>query len=97
MRLSIYRMLIRAGEPGMNIGRLQQKSGIPRSTLTHHIHRLIDGGLVSTEKSGASLICRANYGAMNSLIGYLSDECCVEEREDSLERGADITDGEGAA
>lgn len=82
VRLSIYRMLVRAGEPGMNIGRLQQKTGIPRSTLVHHVHSLIHGGLISTEKSGVSLICRADYSAMNSLIGYLSDECCADEKDD---------------
>lgn len=94
VRLEIYRMLVRAGEQGMNIGRLQQKTSIPRSTLAHHIHRLIDGGLVSTEKSGASLICRADYAAMNQLVGFLSDECCADEDLESLQRS---TEGEGAA
>ena len=79
VRLEIYRLLVRAGETGMTITRIQQRTGIARSTLSHHLRRLIDGGLVSTEKSGASLICRANYAAMSTLVGYLSDECCVEE------------------
>ncbi len=79
VRLEIYRLLIRAGETGMTITRIQQRTGIARSTLSHHLRRLIEGGLVSTEKSGASLICRANYAAMNTLLGYLSDECCIEE------------------
>ena len=79
VRLEIYRLLIRAGETGMTITRIQQRTGIARSTLSHHLHRLIDGGLVSTEKSGPSLICRANYTAMDTLVSYLSDECCIEE------------------
>ncbi len=93
VRLSIYRMLVRAGEPGMNVGRLQQKTGIPRSTLVHHVHTLIHGGLVSTEKSGVSLICRADYSAMNALVGYLADECCVDEKESSERK----RESEGAA
>jgi DNA-binding transcriptional ArsR family regulator len=85
VRLEIYRMLVRAGADGMTIGRIQQRTGIPRSTLSHHLHRLIDGGLVSSEKSGTSLICRADYPAMNELVGFLSDECCVDEnREDHV-------------
>lgn len=83
VRLSIYRTLVRAGEQGMNMGKIQQKTGIPRSTLVHHVHTLIDGGLVSTQKSGASLICRADYGAMNALVSYLSDECCVDEENEN--------------
>ena len=86
VRLRIYRMLVRAGSDGMTIGRIQQRTGIPRSTLSHHLHRLIAAGLVSAEKSGASLICRADYRSMDELVGFLSDECCVEEggREDHV-------------
>ena len=82
VRLEIYRLLIRAGETGMTITHIQQRTGIARSTLSHHLRRLVEGGLVSTEKSGASLICRANYAAMNTLVGYLSDECCVDEAKE---------------
>ena len=85
VRLEIYRQLVRAGETGMTITRIQQRMGMARSTLSHHIHRLIEGGLVSTEKSGPSLICRADYAAMNTLVGYLSDECCVDE---TIEEGS---------
>lgn len=79
VRLEIYRLLIRAGETGMTITQIQQRTGIARSTLSHHLRRLMEGGLVSTEKSGASLICRADYTAMSTLVSYLSDECCVDE------------------
>ena len=79
VRLRIYRLLVRAGQDGMVIGRIQQRTGIPRSTLSHHLHRLIDSGLVSSEKSGTSLICRAEYAMMDNLLSYLSDECCMEE------------------
>ncbi len=79
VRLEIYRLLVRAGQDGMTIGRIQQRTGIPRSTLSHHLHRLISSGLVSSEKIGTSLVCRADYTVMDNLLGYLSDECCAEE------------------
>lgn len=82
VRLEIYRLLVRAGETGMTIGRIQRRTGIPRSTLSHHLHQLIGSGLVSTEKNGTSLICRADYTVMDNLLGYLSNECCVEEIAD---------------
>ena len=52
--------------------------GIAASTLSHHLHRLILTGLVTQERQATTLICRANYPAMNGLIGFLVDECCVD-------------------
>lgn len=77
-RLKIYRSLVRAGDLGLPVGRLQERIGIAASTLSHHLHRLILIGLVSQERQSTVLICRANYPAMDALLGFLSDECCVE-------------------
>jgi DNA-binding transcriptional ArsR family regulator len=76
VRLSIYRMLVRTGPEGLTVGRIQQAVGLPRSTLSFHLHRLIEAGLVVTERKGTSLISRANYDAMNELVRYLTLECC---------------------
>ncbi|MBX3580886.1 MAG: helix-turn-helix transcriptional regulator [Rhizobiaceae bacterium] len=77
-RLNIYRILVRAGDEGLPVGSVQEKLGIPASTLSHHCKRLIETGLVSQERQATTLICRAQYPAMQSLIGYLSDECCAD-------------------
>jgi ArsR family transcriptional regulator, arsenate/arsenite/antimonite-responsive transcriptional repressor len=77
-RLQAYRMLVRAGDEGLPVGRLQERLGIAASTLSHHLHRLILTGLVTQERQATTLICRASYPAMNGLIGYLSDECCAD-------------------
>jgi DNA-binding transcriptional ArsR family regulator len=77
-RLRVYRALVRAGDTGLPVGRLQQKIGIAASTLSHHLHRLIVTGLVTQERQATTLICRANYPAMNGLIGFLVDECCAD-------------------
>ena len=77
-RLRVYRVLVRAGEPGMPVGRLQDRIGIAASTLSHHLHRLILTGLVTQERQGTTLICRANYVAMEGLLGFLADECCAD-------------------
>jgi ArsR family transcriptional regulator len=39
---------------------------------------LILTGLVTQERQATTLICRANYPAMNGLIGFLVDQCCVD-------------------
>lgn len=77
-RLEVYRTLVRAGQVGLPVGRLQEKLGIPASTLSHHLHRLILTGLVTQERQATTLISRANYPAMNTLLGFLADECCAD-------------------
>jgi ArsR family transcriptional regulator len=42
------------------------------------LHRLILTGLVTQERQATTLICRANYPAMDSLIDFLVDECCAD-------------------
>ncbi len=77
-RLQVYRALVRAGDVGLPVGRLQERIGIAASTLSHHLHRLILTGLVTQERQATTLICRANYGEMNALLGFLADECCAD-------------------
>jgi len=79
-RLKVYRVLVRAGDDGMPVGRLQARLGIAASTLSHHLHKLILVGLVTQERQATTLLCRANYPVMQSLLGFLVEECCVESR-----------------
>lgn len=78
-RLEIYRTLVRAGTGGLPVGQVQERLALPASTLSHHLKRLTGTGLVRQEREGTSLICHAEYPAMNALIGFLSDECCADQ------------------
>lgn len=78
IRLKIYRVLVRAGDDGMACGDLQAKVGLAASTLSHHIRHLREAGLISQERRATTLICRADYAAMNKLVGYMVDECCMD-------------------
>ena len=88
IRLKIYRALVRAGDEGLPCGVLQDKVGLAASTLSHHLRHLREAGLVSQERQGTTLICRTNYPAMNRLVGYLVDECCVEAGRQGAEKAA---------
>ena len=77
-RLKLYRALVRAGDDGLPVGSIQEKLAIPASTLSHHLRKLLDTGLVTQERQATTLICRAHYTAMQSLIGFLADECCAD-------------------
>lgn len=78
-RLKIYRSLVRAGRDGIAVGHLQERVGIPSSTLSHHLKKLVDTGLAYQERQATTLICRADYPSMQTLIGFLVDECCADE------------------
>jgi DNA-binding transcriptional ArsR family regulator len=80
-RLRIYRALVRAGRSGMPVGRLQEKLKIPASTLSHHIKSLVAVGLVSQVRESTTLVCHANYDAMQGLVDFLVAECCADEAE----------------
>jgi ArsR family transcriptional regulator, arsenate/arsenite/antimonite-responsive transcriptional repressor len=92
-RLQLYRTLVRAGHNGLAVSRVQEKLGIPASTLSHHLHRLILTGLVTQERQATTLICRAHYPAMDALLGFLAEECCA----DAACGSADARSGDQAA
>ena len=77
-RLNIYRMLVRAGPEGLVVGTIQRRAAVPRSTLSHHLHKLIGVGLVTQQRDGTSLICRANYAVMTAVVDFLTQECCAD-------------------
>jgi len=80
-RLALYRLLVRAGPEGTPVGRLQEALGIPGSTLSHHLAKLIAQNLVTRERQATTLICRADFPTMHGLVGFLHDECCADACE----------------
>lgn len=78
-RLEIYRLLVRAGETGLSVGRIQSKLDMAASTLSHHLKSLVIVGLVRQDRDGTTLMCRANFPVMQALVAFLVAECCVDE------------------
>jgi DNA-binding transcriptional ArsR family regulator len=77
-RLRIYRALVRAGDAGMSVGRLQTKLELAGSTLSHHLKALLTVNLISQERQATTLICRANYDMMRGIVDFLVAECCAD-------------------
>ena len=77
-RLKIYRALVKAGDAGMSVGRLQTKLDVAASTLSHHLKSMLIVGLIHQERQSTTLICRANYDVMRALVGFLVEECCAD-------------------
>ncbi len=80
-RLKIYRTLVRAGDAGLSVGRLQDKLKIAPSTLSHHIKTLMVVGLINQVRDATTLVCHANYDVMRGLVDFLVAECCTDTAE----------------
>src|SRR5688572_18788475 len=76
-RLAVFRQLVQAGDRGMAAGAIAEAIGIPNSSLSFHLAQLRNAGLTLQERQHRSLIYRANYPAMNALLGYLTENCCA--------------------
>jgi len=68
-------MLVQAGKQGLPVARLQSAFGMPASSFSHHLKRLVEAGLLRQVRSGTKLICHAEAAPMDELIAYLSAEC----------------------
>ena len=75
-RLALFRLLVQAGDRGLAAGAIAEKLGVPNSSLSFHLTQLRNAGLILQERQHRSLIYRANYPAMNALVGYLMENCC---------------------
>ena len=77
-RLQIVRLLVRAGDDGLTVGKIQKKLEVPGSTLTHHIAHLKSAGVIRQERQQATLICKMEFEVLRDLIDYLTEECCAD-------------------
>jgi len=76
-RLRIFRLLVRAGHEGLNIGEIGRLLDLPASTLAHHLHALVQVGLVTQQRRSRQVINHADYDVMNSVLTYVAEECCT--------------------
>lgn len=76
-RLAVFRKLVEAGADGMPAGAIANALGVPNSSLSFHLAQLRSASLIEQERQHRSLIYRANYPAMNALLGYLTENCCA--------------------
>lgn len=78
-RLQVLRCLIRAGQDGLSVGEIQDRTGIAPSTLAHHLKFLAGAGVVAQERQGRSVLNRADFTRLEALAGFILSECCADE------------------
>jgi len=79
-RLRIMQLLMTAEPQGLVVGDIQSELVIPGSTLSHHLDKLKNEGLVTARREGTFLWYRANTDTLRDLLGFLYAECCTRNR-----------------
>jgi len=76
VRLAVLRYVVQAGDEGASAGAIQGHVDMPASTLSHHLKRLVDAGLLRTRGEGTFHYYAAEYPALRALSEYLWEDCC---------------------
>jgi DNA-binding transcriptional ArsR family regulator len=75
-RLAIFRLLVQAGPAGLAAGAIGEQLDLPPATLSFHLAGLTRAGLAQSRQEGRFVIYTADYAAMNTLVGFLTENCC---------------------
>jgi DNA-binding transcriptional ArsR family regulator len=75
-RLKLFRLLVVAGEAGLTPGYMAETLEVAPTALSFHLKELSHSGLVSARRDGRNIIYKADFGAMDALLAFLTDECC---------------------
>jgi len=75
-RLALFRLLVTAGPSGLPAGVIAERLGVQPSSLSFHLAQLVHAGLITQRRLSRQLIYSAEYGAMNALLAYLTENCC---------------------
>jgi ArsR family transcriptional regulator, arsenate/arsenite/antimonite-responsive transcriptional repressor len=79
-RLRIMQLLLSAHPEGMVVGELQTELEIPGSTLSHHLDKLKNEGLVLVSRESTFLRYTANTEALQEVLQFLYAECCTRNK-----------------
>jgi ArsR family transcriptional regulator, arsenate/arsenite/antimonite-responsive transcriptional repressor len=79
-RLRIMQLLLSAHPDGLVVGEIQEELDIPNSTLSHHLDKLRNEGLVKVQRESTFLRYTADTEALQQLLGFLYAECCTRNK-----------------
>jgi len=80
-RLGVLRLLIPAGVNGLAAGDISKRLDLPPNSLSFHLGRLMNAGLIECRRSGRNLFYAADYAGVGQLARFLSDDCCADAPE----------------
>ena len=75
-RLAVFRILVKRGPEGYTPSELAEKLSLPAPTLSFHLKELSRARLIVAKREGRFLNYSVNFPQMNSVIQFLTDQCC---------------------
>jgi DNA-binding transcriptional ArsR family regulator len=75
-RLEAFRLLVRHEPGGLPAGEIARVLGVPQNTGSSHLAILVQAGLARFERTGRSIVYRANLDRFRELTLYLLKDCC---------------------
>ncbi|MEL6471863.1 MAG: metalloregulator ArsR/SmtB family transcription factor [Cyanobacteria bacterium J06623_4] len=84
-RLKIVRLLLSAYPKGLPAGEIQKELGIAGATLSHHLDKLRQVGIVTSEKDRQWIWYSVREKALTRLLDFLFEECCTRNHVVSTE------------
>ena len=75
-RLELFRLLVTCGPEGLPAGVIAERLGVMPSSLSFHLQQLVHASLITQRRLSRQLIYSAEYGTMNELMAYLTENCC---------------------
>ncbi len=75
-RLDLYRLLVTCGPEGLSAGVIAERLRVHPSSLSFHLAQLVHAGLIAQRRRSRQLFYSAEYGTMNALLAYLTENCC---------------------
>jgi len=78
-RVEIFHHLLATPGTGRTFGDIATKTGIPPSSLTHHLKEMQAGGLLLRRADGVRTIFTLDLALLNQVFSQLLDQCCAGE------------------
>jgi DNA-binding transcriptional ArsR family regulator len=78
-RLDVFRLLVQQGASGLAAGEIAEQLGVSPATLSFHLKELAHAKLVTARQDGRFVFYAANFGAMNRLLEFLTENCCAAD------------------
>ena len=79
-RLKIVRLLLSAHPKGLPAGEIQRELDISASTLSHHLDKLRQVGIVTAEKDRQWIWYSVRSKSLEALLEFLFEECCTRNQ-----------------